>query len=176
MAKYSERFKVDIARDGAQGTVGLRELARKHGLDYSMVRRWVESYRRHGASGLQKKYGRYDTPFKLRVLKRIQDQALTHRQAAAIFQIRSAATIGAWQRQYDQGGLGAWTPATERGPMSRKRPTDPPPKRDEALSREELLKELAYLRAENAYLKKLDALIQAEQPAAHDKKRKPSRH
>lgn len=174
MAKYDERLKSEIAREGAQGTLGLRELARKHGLDYSMVRRWVESYRHHGAAGLQKKRSCYDAVFKLRVLQRIRDEALTQRQAAAIFQIRSTATVGAWQRQYDQGSLGALSPSMELRRMSRKRPADPPPKPDEELSREELLKELAYLRAERAYLKKLDALIQAEQPAAQSKKRKPS--
>jgi transposase len=43
---------------------------------------------------------------------------------------------------------------------------------DEAKSREELLAELNYLRMENAYLKKLEALTR-EQPAL--KKRKSSR-
>lgn len=175
MAKYSERFKIEMAREGAQGALGLRELARKHGLDYSMVRRWVESYRRHGAAGLQKKHSHYDVAFKLHVLQRIRDEALTQRQAAALFQIRSTATIGIWQRQYDQGDLGAWAPATKRHRMPRKHPADPLPKPAEEMTREELLKELAYLRAETAYLKKLDALIQAEQPAAHGKKRKPSK-
>ncbi|MNI63369.1 hypothetical protein D3C81_2083750 [compost metagenome] len=44
----------------------------------------------------------------------------------------------------------------------------------EDMSRDELLKEVAYLRAETAYLKKLDALIQEEQ-AAQRAKRKPSK-
>ncbi|WP_162619477.1 hypothetical protein [Salinicola peritrichatus] len=53
------------------------------------------------------------------------------------------------------------------------KPPSPPPA-DEERSHEELLEELAYLRAENAYLKKLDALIQEEQ-AARGKKRKSSK-
>lgn len=50
---------------------------------------------------------------------------------------------------------------------------EPPPeaRNDEAKSREELLAELRYLRMENAYLKKLEALTQGHAP----KKRKPSR-
>jgi transposase len=39
-------------------------------------------------------------------------------------------------------------------------------------SREDLLAELDYLRMENAYLKKLRALVQAKQNAAQPKKRK----
>jgi transposase len=42
---------------------------------------------------------------------------------------------------------------------------------DDERTRQELLDELGYLRAENAYLKKLDALIR-EQNAARAKKRK----
>lgn len=49
--------------------------------------------------------------------------------------------------------------------------SDTPPS-DEARSREELLAELAYLRMENAYLKKLEALTQARHAP---KGRKPSR-
>ena len=59
--------------------------------------------------------------------------------------------------------------------MPLKKSTDPALKPDEELTRGELLKELAYLRAETAYLKKLDALIQEEQAATRAKKRKPSK-
>lgn len=53
-----------------------------------------------------------------------------------------------------------------------KTPSSPPDqKKTDDRSREELLNELADLRAENAYLKKLDALIQ-EQTSAQRKKRK----
>lgn len=55
----------------------------------------------------------------------------------------------------------------------RKKPIIPKP--DEELTREELLKEVAYLRAETAFLKKLDALILEEQAATRGKKRKPSK-
>ena len=43
------------------------------------------------------------------------------------------------------------------------------------MTAQEMAEELAYLRAENAYLKKLDALIQEEREAARGKKRKPSK-
>ncbi len=43
---------------------------------------------------------------------------------------------------------------------------------DEKRSREELLAELDYLRMENAYLKKLQALVQARPKQASPKKRK----
>lgn len=51
-------------------------------------------------------------------------------------------------------------------------PADVP---ERSMSQDELIEELLYLRAENAYLKKLDALIQEEEAAARSKKRKRSK-
>jgi transposase len=48
---------------------------------------------------------------------------------------------------------------------------DKPPV-DSDSSREDLLAEVNHLRMENAYLKKLDALVQANTKAAQQKKRK----
>jgi transposase len=173
MAKYDEQFKLTVVREAAQGIVGRESLARRYGLDHSMVRRWVASYARHGAAGLAKKYTRYDVAFKQQVLERIRVQGLSLRQATALFDIRQAGLIGQWQRQYALGGLGALAPASERRPRMRKKPMVPKP--DDQLTREELLEEVAYLRAETAYLKKLDALILHEQTATRDTKRKPSK-
>ena len=44
--------------------------------------------------------------------------------------------------------------------------------KDSDSSREDLLAEVNHLRMENAYLKKLDALVQANTKAAQQKKRK----
>lgn len=53
------------------------------------------------------------------------------------------------------------------------RPTTVPPSPDgDTRTRQALLEELNYLRMENAYLKKLEALAQAQQQAAQRKKRK----
>jgi transposase len=53
-------------------------------------------------------------------------------------------------------------------PTTRPTPSDD----DEKRSREELLAELQHLRMENAYLKKLRALVQAQQKATPPKKHK----
>jgi len=57
--------------------------------------------------------------------------------------------------------------------MTKKPSPSPPP--DVERSQEELLKELAYLRAENAYLKKLDALTLEKGAATRGKKPRPSK-
>ena len=176
MAKYDERFKVEVAQLGAQGTISVGQVATRYGLDYSMVRRWVDVYRHHGPAGLAKGYRRYQASFKLEVLERMRVEGLSARQATALYGIPNARLIGTWQRQYDQGGLEALVPARERRPrMPSKKPLASPTKPDQEKTREELLDELAYLRAETAYLKKLDALIREKQATARAKERKPSK-
>lgn len=176
MAKYDERFKVEVAQLGAQGTISVVQVAARYGLDYSMVRRWVDVYRHHGAAGLTKRYRRYEVSFKREVLERIRVEGLSIRQATALYGIPHAGLIGTWQRQYDQGGLEALVPARERRPrMPSKKSPASPAKPDHEKTREELLDELAYLRAETAYLKKLDALIREKQAMARAKERKPSK-
>jgi len=170
MAKYDERFKLNIARRGARGTVGLVQLARRCGVDYSTVRGWVAMYVQHGRAGIEKKYDVYDEALKRRVLRGIREERLSLRKATVVFNLRSTATIRRWQQQYDQGTLTSGR--EQRAPVRiKKEPSVVKP--DEKLTREELLEEVTYLRAETAYLKKLDALILEEQAAARGKKRKP---
>jgi transposase len=82
--------------------------------------------------------------------------------------------VGQWDRSYHDGGLPALIPRTRGRPkkMPQNPNPKPPPKDDQTRTREELLAEVEYLRMENAYLKKLDALIQAQKNATLRKPRK----
>jgi transposase len=104
----------------------------------------------------------------------MQRDELSLREVSALYDIRDAGSVARWARLYDEGGINALTPRPRGRP--RKMVTSLPPKPTEAgtpdeRSREELLKENEYLRAEVAYLKKLDALL-AKKQAAQKKKRK----
>ena len=173
--RYDEGFKLQVAQQCLRDDISLREVARQHGLDHSQVRRWRDSYRQHGVVGLRKKYTPRSAAFKLQVLETMWRDGLSRRQTGALFDIRECGAIGRWERQYHSGGLTALEPKRKgRRPMTKKPPSPPPPPDDER-SQEELLKELAYLRAENAYLKKLDALIREKRAATRGKKPWPSK-
>ncbi len=173
--RYDEWFKLQVAQQCLRDDISLREVARQHGLDHSQVRRWRDSYRQHGVVGLRKKYTPRSAAFKLQVLETMWRDGLSRRQTGALFDIRECGAIGRWERQYHSGGLTALEPKRKgRRPMTKKPPSPPPPPDDER-SQEELLKELAYLRAENAYLKKLDALIREKRAATRGKKPWPSK-
>lgn len=170
MTKYDEQFKLKAVKHYVSGKLSYREVAGLHGIEHSMLRRWVSSYEQHGAAGLAKKFSHYDAAFKQGVLERIDRDGLSDRQAAALYDIRHAGSIGIWRAQYDAGGVGALaSQPRRRRTMPHKYPPAPVSK---DMTVEQMQEELAYLRAENDYLKKLKALIQAERTEALVKKRK----
>lgn len=141
-------------------------------MDSAAVRKWVAAYRIHGQSSVEKKRSYYSAAFKRSVLKHMRKHALSYRETAAYFDIRSIGCVGLWERRYDEGGVQALSPPPRK--RSQKMEKFPSPasqaRTDETRTREELLKEVNYLRMENAYLKKLDALMQANQLAQRKKR------
>lgn len=176
MAKYDEQFKLKVARQYLRGLVGAKVIAAKHGLDHATVRRWANSYRAHGLSGLRRKGASYDAAFKLKVLKRMWRECWSQAQAAVAFDIRCAGHIGKWARQYHAGGIDALRPLRKGRPKTMSHKPPKPQTSVTELDDKQIIarqnQELIELRAEVAYLKKLDALIQ-EKRAAAQKKRKP---
>ncbi|TQJ98378.1 transposase [Achromobacter sp. SLBN-14] len=170
MAKYDEQFKLDVVRRYLSEQQSYAEVAREVGVDYSLLRRWVAVYQLHGQGGLVRPRKRYSAQFKFEVLKRIEQDGLSDRQAVAVYNLGDSGIIGKWRRGYDEGGMGALEPRRRDSPaMPHKYPPEPTPK---DMTEKQLREENAYLRAELDYLKKLDALIQAERTEALVKKRK----
>lgn len=171
MIKHSDQFKLQVVKQYLEGSIGFRSLARQHGVASPMVRRWVEWYKLHGEAGLTRKKGQYSAEFKLSVLKYMWENALSQTQVAAKYNIRNPTSIGIWERRYRSGSYEALL-RPSRKPQDMPAPTSKPePLRDDEKPREQLLKELQYLRMENEFLKKLKALVQAENLAA-SKRRK----
>jgi transposase len=104
-----------------------------------------------------KKFSHYDAQFKLSVLRRMWEDGLSHRQTAAMFNIRNKSCLSDWERRYKTGGIDALAPYRRGRPRAMpksEKPSEPQVSpSDNAKSREELLAELNYLRMENAYLK-----------------------
>jgi transposase len=175
MAKYDEQFRLRIVQEYLKGSASTRTLAARHGLGRSVIRRWVASYQEHGLAGLRRKVTNYDARFKLLVLQRMQRDGLSYGQVAALFDIRSPGHVSNWARLYHEGGIDALSPRRQgRPPRMNPEPSPQPAKEDvqDTRTRQDLLKEIEYLRAEVAYLKKLDALLQAKKQTAPRKKRK----
>ncbi|WP_147407139.1 helix-turn-helix domain-containing protein, partial [Neopusillimonas maritima] len=115
MSKHDEQFKIKVVLEYLSGRFGgYRTVADAYGIDSSSLRSWVTSYQMHGSLGLRRKGASYDVAFKLSVLERMQREALSVRETAALFDIRCAAHISKWKLQYDVGGLDALTDRRSR--------------------------------------------------------------
>ena len=177
--KYTPEFKHLVVQRYLEGSMGYRMLAEQFGIsNFSLIPRWVGFFRLHGKDGLKKKRTAYDAAFKLSVLQHMWENKLSKGQAATVFNIRRHATVGAWERAYREGGVAALEPSPrERSRMQPERDKSETVENADNRSREELLDELLHLRAEVAYLKKLDALVRSRaqvqaQPKVPQKKRK----
>ena len=175
MSKYTEQFKHTVVQEYLSGRDGYQALSQRHGMaNRSLLERWVAAYQFHGDAGLSKKRSRYSADFKLSVLQYMWENRLSITKTAVRFDIRRHSTVGAWERAYREGGVDALSPP----PITRVKKLAIVPTRkagpadEDKRSREELMAELEHLRMEVAYLKKLDALVQARQKSATPKKRK----
>jgi transposase len=174
--KYTKEFKQTVVHDYLSSHEGYRNVSRRHGMaNRSLLERWVVAYEIHGDAGLSPKRSRYDAAFKLSVLQHMWENRLSITETAAKFDIRRHSTVGDWERAHREGGVKALTPSLpKRRPKQMTIPTTKPavPAGEDKRSREELLAENEHLRMEVAYLKKLEALVQARQKSAAPKKRK----
>lgn len=176
MTKYDEAFKRKVVQEYLSGGIGIRALSQKHGIGHSIVRRWIGAWQHHGEAGLRKKREAFGAEFKLTVLQHMWRHELSYAQTSSLFDLRDTRGVSRWERQYHEGGFEALMPRRKGRPPNMSEPKQPaqptPEPPQDGRSREDLLKENEYLRAEVAYLKKLDALLRAKEQAALKKKRK----
>jgi transposase len=173
--KYTEQFKRKVVDDYLASNDGFKVVAQRHDVaNRSLVERWVAAYRLHGDAGLRKKRSRYEADFKLSVLRDMWENQLSITQTAAKYDIRQHSMVGTWARAYQDGGADALAASPRRQFKKMTVPTTKSevPVGEDKRSREELLAEVEQLRMEVAYLKKVQALVQARQNSAPLKKRK----
>jgi len=165
MTKYTEPFKRSVVARYLIGDLGYGALSEHFCVDTSMLREWVALYRGHGDCGLAKTYKPYSADFKLSVLRHMWDNSLSSRQTAAVFNIRNRSAIMTWERRYRKDGACALEPRRKGRPKAMSDPVPEVPQTpatDDQRTREELLAELKFLRMENVYLKKYNALVQTK--------------
>ena len=96
---------------------------------------------------------RYTPEFKIKVVETMQKEKLSYSEAAREFDVSNHNRVADWERIYlEEGKEGLYV--ERRGRKS----TGRPPKLKKEVE-EDLITEVQRLRAENAYLKKLNALV-----------------
>ena len=96
---------------------------------------------------------RYTPEFKIKVVETMQKEHLSYREAARQFEIPNHTMVARWERIYLEEGAEGLS-IERRGRKSTGRPA-----KLKTEVEEDLIAEVQRLRAENAYLKKLNALV-----------------
>lgn len=157
MRKYETEFKLEVVQSFLANEGGAKLLARRWSIPEEKVRLWVSHYRLHGIDGLRPKRSAYSAQFKLQVLAHQDREQLSSRQVAAHYDIRNPNQIVVWRRNLDQE-------------MKSERRSALPSSTVVVDAEKALREENDRLRAEVAYLKKLQALIRSKRSAAPTKR------
>lgn len=155
--KYSTEFKQQVVQHYLNSDDTAKKTATLFGVDHSAVRCWTEHQKVDGVNGFTIPTRSYTAEFKESVILWINEYNQSSRKAAAC-------TVSKWERFYRESGIIALGDKRKESPMksdknkaSNKKTINPPPEFQSAKE------ELEYLRTENVYLKKLQALIREKQ-------------
>ena len=171
MSKYSKEFKLAVINHYLSTRDGFRSTAALYEVNPAFIKKWVYAFKIHGQSSLIKGHTTYTDIFKHAVLQYMAEHQLSINQTAAHFNIASPATLGRWQKLYNEGGVAALQAKPKgRAPMPKPfKPFTPTNKPVTQMTPEELMQELEYRRMETDYLKKLEALAQQKHLASKNK-------
>ena len=166
---YPLEIKLAAVNDYLEGASSIRETANKYGVSKTMLHRWVAKFQNHGTDGLQVTYTNYSFEFKMDVLNYMNETGASIEEATAVFNISSSSLVWNWKQLLETHGVDALRPKVrERLTMKKPSKNTQPVKGSE----EDVQAELEQLRIENAYLKKLHALILEKEKLQNKTKRK----
>lgn len=173
MTKYTPDFKHKVVTHYLSGHSGHQRVADKFAIPKICLRTWLNAYEKQGIKGLQPYKRVVSNQFKCKVVEYMIRHQLSYTDTGKYFDIPFS-NVAAWSKIYVNQGKQALL-NSRQGRQSTMKKSYLPVKPDKQKTHAELLDELEYLRAENAYLKKLDALIQQQDQIVQHLKRKPSK-
>lgn len=155
--KEKERIVLSVLEEGSDS---YHSIARKYNTSHRLISLWVDSYKVHGKSGLSFKNDlSYTGEFKLKLLQEMNSDGLSLHQLSVKYLI-SPSVLSMWKRQYKEGGATVLFMNKPKGRLPKDSNKQKTKKKPSLNTEEKLIKENELLRAENDYLKKLQALIQ----------------
>jgi len=174
MTNFTAEEKIKIVLRYLEGNESINAISKETKASNSAITEWIRFYKEFGEDAFIKSYTSYSAEFKLNVLNYMKETGTTSCVAAAIFNISSSGMIRRWRKAFETGGIDALQ-SKKKGPKSMKKEIkssniqQQPPVEG---SLEALRAENERLRMENAYLKKLNALVQDREKLQTKSKRK----
>ena len=158
MTKFSHEFRLKLVMEVEEG-MPLGTVARNHNVGKRTLRTWVYNYRSGGVEQLTAVKGSYTQEFKFSAIEYRRANDVSYAQAAADLGIPEGRTLCEWEKRYFGQGLDGLLDTRKGRPPKMPRKESKPKK---PLTREQKLEaEVTRLQMENAYLKKLNALVSA---------------
>lgn len=173
MSKFKTEDRIQIALRYLEGNESIEEIAEEVRVSPSIISGWVRLYEQHGIEAFIKSYTNYSVEFKLNVLNYMNETGTSSYDTAAIFNISSPGMVRNWRKAFETGGIDALQSKKKGRPsvkkVSKLNKEQQPPGEG---SIEALRAENDRLRMENAYLKKLNALVREQEKLQTKSKRK----
>jgi transposase len=173
MAKYTYEQRLKAVLDITEKHMSCDAVGKLLGCHKELVRRWLKLYEQYGIEGLSLKHGTYAGDFKQHVVEYMHENHLSAFETAVLFRIPNSNAIGRWERIYYEEGPQALY-RENRGRKKDMTSDKPKKKKLNKETEEDLIAEVQRLRMENAYLKKLNALVQERIARESGKKLPPS--
>ena len=170
MPKYTSEFKLEVVKYYNEQHCGYQCTANKFNIpSQTTVKKWVKKYNEHGEKGLLKNFkSSYSGEFKQNVIEYMHKNHLSAQETAIHFNLGSIDQATRWERIYYEEGPQALY--VERRGRSKNMGSKPRKKKLSKEVEEDLIEEVQRLRMENAYLKKLQALIQKRTKPKQERK------
>jgi transposase len=169
VSKYSYEFKLKVVKYCIKGKHGDWDAAKHFNIpSRSIINTWVRKYQKYGVNGLKHNCRKYTGQFKQDVIEYMHNHHLSLTETSIKFNLSSDSVIRKWERIYYEEGPQALY--EERRGKNKTMSSKPRKKELSKENEEDLIEEVQRLRMENAYLKKLQALIQERTKSKQEQK------
>lgn len=174
MSKYTLEVKLQAVKRYITGNESYQTIAESIGVAKSQVITWVKLFEVQGEKGFKKCYTSYSSEFKLDVLNFMNETGTSFLETASTFNISSPSIIYRWDQLLKTKGLDALEPKKKERPSMKKETKKVEPEKSIPAedTMEALQAKIKHLEMENAYLKKLNALVQMQEKLQTKSKRK----
>lgn len=172
MAKVRAEQRIQAVQRYLYGNESMIEIAKDIGVTDRVVNEWVRRYQKNGVETFLKSYTKYSADYKMNVLNYMNETGTSSINTAALFNISSPGMIRNWKMKFEVGGYDALVSKKKGRPSMKKetkRTTKPTPIEGSVEALEVRIKQLEM---ENAYLKKLNTLVQMQEKLPIKSKRK----
>ena len=161
MSTYSREFKLEIAAQA--DAISSRLLSKQFNVSSRQIRYWCLVFRIHGEDAFLHKQKPYTKEVRLEIVQHMKREGWSLTYTSAYFDLSSPGMLSKWFSAYNSEKL------TKLKPLIANMPKSVKAKSSKEMTEKELREELEYLRAENAVLKKWNALAQEKQTTKKQK-------